>query len=175
MNRMPAKAQKNSLLDNWTSRRRWFAIPRSEGGQSLVELALITPMFLLLLVGIIEIGRFSYYSILVANAARAGAQYGALSLATAADGAGIKTAAENDGQNVTGLSVDNPTQLCGCSAAIVSGSAPGTACPATCTPPDHGLVYVQVTATGTFSSLFNYPGLPTTFTVSSTEKMRVAQ
>src|SRR5580704_13108987 len=61
-----------------------------ECGQSLIELAFVIPF--LLLVGIIEIGRFAFYSIVVANAARAGAQYGAQSLATAADTTGISTA-----------------------------------------------------------------------------------
>jgi Flp pilus assembly protein TadG len=143
---------------------------RSQRGQNLVELALVTPLLMLLLVGIIEIGRFAYYSILVANAARAGAQYGSLNLATAADINGIKAAAENDGQNLAALAVSS-TQLCGC-----NGSSLGGACPAAgCAAPNHPLVYVQVTASGTFNSLFGYPGLPKTFTVSRTEKMRVAQ
>jgi Flp pilus assembly protein TadG len=128
------------------------------------------PILLLLLVGIIEIGRFAYYSILVANAARAGAQYGAQSLATAADSPGISTAAKNDGQNVGGLSVTS-VQTCGCTGASLSGACPATGCVA----PNHALVYVEVTATGSFRPLFNYPGIPNPFTVTSTEKMRVAQ
>jgi len=77
----------------------------TQSGQALLEVALVTPMLLLLAVGIIEIGRYAYYSILVADAARAGAQYGAQNLATAADTAGIRTAAENDGQNLAALHV----------------------------------------------------------------------
>jgi Flp pilus assembly protein TadG len=145
---------------------------RAERGQSLVELALLVPLLLLLLVGIIEIGRFAYYSILVANAARAGAQYGAQNLATAADIAGIKLAAKNDG--LATLTV-TPTQLCGCDGTSLADKA-GGGCPATgCATPKSPLVYVSVKADGTFSSLFSFPGIPATFTVSSTEKMRVAQ
>ena len=44
-------------------------------GVALVEFALVVPLLALLLVGIIEIGRFAYFSIAVANAARAGVQY----------------------------------------------------------------------------------------------------
>lgn len=143
----------------------------AEGGQSLVELALVLPMLLLLLVGTIEIGRFAYYSILVANAARAGAQYGAQGLLTAADNAGMLNAAQNDGQNIAGLTV-SAVQRCGCTGAGLSGTCP-VAPP--CTLPNHSLVYVEVTATGTFSSLFNYPGIPPSITLTSTEKMRVAQ
>jgi Flp pilus assembly protein TadG len=175
MNRKASKVQRISLLDKSARLRGGSSTSGRQGGQSLVELAMILPMMLVLLVGIIEIGRFAYYSILVANAARAGAQYGAQGLATAADSTGIQAAAQNDGQNDARLTVSSVQQQCGCSAAILAGAAPGNSCPATCTPPDHALVYVQVTATGTFYSLFNYPGLPASITVTSTERMRVAQ
>jgi Flp pilus assembly protein TadG len=150
---------------------RTIAKRATQPGQSVLEMALVLPVLLLLLIGTIEIGRFSYYSILVSNAARAGAQYGSQNLATAADTNGIRTAAQTDAQNVQGLVV-TPTQLCGCTSAGLSG---------TCTPlpgcalPSHPLVYIQVQAQGTFNSLFHYPGIPASITVSSTEKMRVAQ
>jgi Flp pilus assembly protein TadG len=144
-----------------------------ECGQSLIELAFVIPLLLLLLVGIIEIGRFAFYSIVVANAARAGAQYGAQSLATAADTTGISTAVTDD---ATGITAPNTlgvrsAQTCGCSAATLG---PCGALPI-CVKPEHPLVYVQVTAIGSFESLFNYPGLPGTFNVTSVQEMRVAQ
>jgi len=142
----------------------------AESGQTILEVALLIPVLLLLAVGIIEIGRYAYFSILVANAARAGAQYGAQSLATAADTAGIQTAAKNDGQNLAGLTVTSQ-QECGC-----TGSSIGSSCPATsCSSPNHPLVYVEVSTSGKFNSLFKYPGIPTSITVNSTELMRVAQ
>jgi hypothetical protein len=144
-----------------------------ERGQSLVELAFVLPLLLLLLVGIIEIGRFAYYSILVANAARAGAQYGAQGLATAADTTGISTAGTNDAPGIVApntLTVSS-TQQCGCSSAALGACG----ALAICIPPNHPLVYVRVTAVGTFPSLFNYPGLPGILSVTSVEEMRVAQ
>jgi Flp pilus assembly protein TadG len=141
-----------------------------ERGQSLVELAFVVPLLLLLLVGIIEIGRFAYYSILVSNAARAGAQYGAQSLANASDGLGIAAAANRDGQGGTGLTVSS-TQQCGCTGNTLSGTCPATLCVA----PNHALVYVRVKVIGSFPSLFNYPGLPSNIDVTSIEEMRVAQ
>ena len=72
---------------------------RSQRGQSLVEVALLTPLLLSLMVGTIEMGRYAYLSILVGNAARAGAAYGSQSLALSVDGTGILTAATNDFQN----------------------------------------------------------------------------
>src|SRR4051812_20722057 len=53
-------------------------------GQTIVELALVLPLLLLVLVGVTEIGRYAYFDILVSNAARAGAQYGAQSVVHAA-------------------------------------------------------------------------------------------
>jgi Flp pilus assembly protein TadG len=150
--------------------KRRASLRARQAGQALLEVALVTPLLLLLAVGIIEIGRYAYYSILVADAARAGAQYGAQNLATAADTAGIRAAAENDGQNLAPLNVTVQHE-CGC-----TGSGIGGACPATsCASPNHALVYVKVTVSGKFNSLFKYPGIPSSISCASTELMRVAQ
>ncbi|MGC1905812.1 MAG: TadE/TadG family type IV pilus assembly protein, partial [Candidatus Acidiferrum sp.] len=53
----------------------------TRSGQTVVELALLLPFLLMLVIGVTEIGRYAYYDILVANAARAGAAYGAQGLA----------------------------------------------------------------------------------------------
>jgi Flp pilus assembly protein TadG len=160
----PVKSVASKLANRRTSRGA------TQSGQALLEVALVTPLLLLLAVGIIEIGRYAYYSILVADAARAGAQYAAQNLATAADTAGIQTAAENDGQSLSELKV-TVQQECGC-----TGSSIGGACPATsCASPNHALVYVKVTVTGKFKSLFKYPGIPKSIHCDSTELMRVAQ
>jgi Flp pilus assembly protein TadG len=142
-----------------TARRRFC------GGQTVLELALLLPLMLLLLVGLIEIGRFAYFDILVSNAARAGAQYGAQSLIQAADINGIKTAAQNDG--LTTMTITS-AQQCTCVAGVLGGCPAGGVCP-------QPLVYVQVTASEKFDSLFNYPGLPSSLTLASTATMRVSQ
>ena len=48
-------------------RRIASAALRTDSGQSLMELAYMVPVLLLLTVGIIEVGRFAYYAILVAT------------------------------------------------------------------------------------------------------------
>ena len=53
------------------SRRRWL---RARRGQSLVEFALILPVFLLLVIGIVEVSRALQADQLAENAARAGAR-----------------------------------------------------------------------------------------------------
>src|SRR5262249_36945567 len=94
-------------------------------GQSVAEMALLTPLLLLMLVGTIEIGRFAYYGIEVSSAARAGVQFGAQSLADSRDLAGITQAAQNDVPEVPGLNVtardrcacsNSPASLVGCPA-----------------------------------------------------------
>jgi Flp pilus assembly protein TadG len=138
---------------------------RGCGGQTVVEVALLLPVLLLLLVGLIEIGRYAYFDILISNAARAGAQYGAQSLIQAADVAGIRTAAQNDGLAAMTITT---TQQCGCAAGALGGCPTGAVCP-------QPLVYVQVTASDRYSSLFRYPGIPRNLTLTSTVTMRVSQ
>ena len=153
----------------------------SPSGQSLLEVALLTPMLLALLLGVIELGRYAYFSILVGNAARSGAAYGAQNLVQSVDGTGIRTAANNDfqnnGQNASSFTVNSATS-CGCDS---NGTITGAACSTstnstagTCAS-GHWVVMVSVTATGTFNSLFNYPGVPKSPTVSNTATLQVAQ
>ena len=50
----------------------------TERGQDLVEFALILPVLLLVLLGIFDMGRVTYYLSALNNAAREGARYGSL-------------------------------------------------------------------------------------------------
>jgi Flp pilus assembly protein TadG len=153
----------------------------SPSGQSLLEVALLTPVLLALLLGAIEIGRYAYISILVGNAARAGAAYGAQNLVLSVDQAGIQTAADkdfqNNGQSAGSLMVSSAVS-CGC-------DSNGTITEAVCFTHDnstagtcasgHWVVMVSVTASGNFAPIFNYPGIPNPLMVSNTATLRVAQ
>jgi Flp pilus assembly protein TadG len=158
-------------------------ILKSPSGQSLLEVALLTPILLALLLGSIEMGRYAYISILVGNAARAGAAYGAQSLALSIDVAGITTAADNDfqnnGQNISQLRVRPVVTSCGCDSNGTIAPAPScstsTNPSATICATGHWVVMVSVTASGNFNSLFNYPGIPSPLIVSNTATLRVAQ
>jgi Flp pilus assembly protein TadG len=168
---MNARNPRNALNSGKSEAGSWQSAQLvRERGQSLVELAFVVPLLLLLLVGIIEIGRFAFYSILVSNAARAGAQYGAQSLASASDTVVFAAAATGDGLGGRGLTVTS-SQKCGCSGATLSGTCPATLCGA----PNHPLVYVRVQVIGSFPAVFRYPGMPASIDVTSIEEMRVAQ
>lgn len=142
-------------------RRLW----RCESGASLVEFALVLPVLVVLLIGLVEVGRYTYFSILAANAARAGAQYGAQDTQHASDTPGMISAAKLDGQSLSQWTViANP--LCS-----VNGGALGTCS----NPPATGTIYyVSVQVNGTFQSLLHYPGIPTGVQISGNSVMRVA-
>lgn len=163
-----------------------------QSGQTLLEVALLTPLLVLLLLGVIEMGRYAYAGILVGNAARAGAAYGAQSVALSSQTANIIAAADNDylqnGQPASTLTVTSSTS-CGCdSAGTISMQTnacstqanPGITttidtCQGTTSPTgNHWVVMVSVTASGQFSSLFSYPGIPSPITITRTATMRVA-
>lgn len=138
---------------------------RSESGASLVEFAILLPVLVVLLIGLIEVGRYTHFAILAANAARAGAAYGAQSNQKADDTPGMTSAAKLDGQSLTQWTV-SANHFCS-----VNGSALG----ACSNPPASGTIYyVSVQVNGTFPSLLNFPGIPTNVRVSGTSVMRVA-
>jgi Flp pilus assembly protein TadG len=176
------KTRTSATLGPWSRMGRNPGVLRSSSGQSLLEVALLLPMLLAMLLGVIEMGRYAYISILVGGAARAGAAYGAQSLMQSVDTGGIQLAANNDfrfnGQIPGSLTVTSSTS-CGCDS---GGTITGFPCSTitngnagSCTLPAHWVVMVSVTASGTFNSLFNYPGIPNTLTVSNTATFRVAQ
>ena len=156
-------------------------------GQALVEFAFVLPLLLLLGLGVIEIGRYAYISILVGNAAHAGALYASLGATQSNDQTGIRNAAlydfagatsgstSNNGQVPGNLTVTS-TQSCGCDAA---GSVTTAICDKGTNPTagtcavGHWIVSVSVTATGSFNALFSYPGIPSPLNISRTSTVRV--
>ncbi len=77
---------------------------RSSRGQSLVEFALTLPLLMLILIGTLDLGRITASYVILANAAREGARYGA---AHPGDATGIAQRARAE---ASGTIVD-PTQI----------------------------------------------------------------
>jgi len=140
-------------------------------GQAMVELALLMPIFVLLIVGAAEFGHLAYAAIEVANAARAGGAYGAQNHITASDNTNIQLAATDDGANVTSLTATS-SHFCSCS---TGGSVSCTNALASCPSPARIIEYVQVNTAASVSPIFNYPGISKTFTVTGQAIMRVEQ
>ncbi len=136
-----------------------------------MEFAIAIPLLMLLLLGAAELGRYAYFSIIVANAARAGAQYGSQNGTTALDSPGIQTAVQNDGTNgISALAVSSSSS-CWCWNGTTYAST-------TCSLPlhcasGHPVEFISVTVSGTAHSIMKYPLLPSTLPVSATTTMRL--
>ena len=96
--------------------------PRStEAGQGLVEFALVFPVFILMLFGLLDVGRYVYMNSVLSQAAREGARV------AAAEVSWIGKTTTND-------------PSCVASAALITGSNPGAhVCPATVTGASNSL------------------------------------
>ena len=143
-----------------------FDLRRGEQGASLVELALLLPFFVLLLLGAVDFGQAYYLSMEIAGAAQAGAAYGALN---PSDISGIQQAAVADAQNVPGLTV-TATVIDECSDGSLAPNATSTQCTAAGTAPQVCLVSVTVKAT--YTTLFPWPGIPSSIPFAAQAAMR---
>jgi len=141
---------------------------KSSRGQSMVELAIVVPVLALLLVASADFARVFYFSIAVNNAARAGAQYGSQTLATAADINGMKSAATQDAPNLPSLAAT--AQLCTCG----TGSSVAACASSYCTNNPTGN-YVEVDTTMTFNTIVTYPGIPSSVPLAGKAIMQVQQ
>jgi Flp pilus assembly protein TadG len=120
------------LKDLWADRRGNFAI----------EFALALPVLLLLLAGLLDLGRLSIEKSALLQGAREGAQYGILA---PSDTANIQTTA----QNATGISGATATASTFCE--CVSGTS--VACTSSCTGGATIKQYVTVNTTAPFKSV----------------------
>ncbi len=157
MMKMPTKRLR-SLATRWC---------KCTSGGSTVELAILVPVLTLLAVGGFDFGRLALHKLAATNAARAGAQYGTLDFATAADISGIVQAARDDAEDTNNELNVNARQFCFC---------PGQgelACTAACADGSFSMMYVEVTVQEPYEYLMNYPGLTLPDSVESTIRMRV--
>ena len=157
-------------LDHSLPQRRsgkWKAVggARRDDAQSLVELALLMPLFILLLLGSAAFAQFAWAAVLTSNAARAGASFGAVNPNNAANSDGIKAAAAADSVNLTGLTT-TPTTSCACSDGTTIQDCKNSL--SLCPSPKTIINYVTVNTTSTVT-LFGR-----TFTATGQSTMVVA-
>lgn len=112
-------------------------------GNIMIEFALCLPILILMMVGMLDLGRYSLQKSAMLQGARAGAQYGILDYSDA-------TKVNTTAQNATGLTgVTAATEwFCEC----VSGTA--VACTTTCSGGTTIRRYVTVSASKSFASVF---------------------
>jgi Flp pilus assembly protein TadG len=144
---------------------RWRRLRQS--GNSLIELAVALPGLLLLLVGVGYLAGIFNTVIALNNAARAGAQYGSISVVSAADTNGMIAAAKQDAPNLTGMSVD--ASQCSCTTSSV------TACATSYCTNNPFRTYVTVDTQLTYQTPVTFPGLAPSVTLKSRAVMQVGQ
>jgi Flp pilus assembly protein TadG len=148
------------MLKRWL--RVWLV---DDAGSVAVEMAILTPLLLLLLLGAADFAKVYRTQLLLVGAAKAGAQYGSQSKLTASDIAGMVAAARNDANGFEGLAVSAQT-ICKCGGAAV-------ACTSTCAGGAMPEVYVEVSTSTTFKTAFRYPGIPQEIPLAQTNTVRV--
>ena len=147
--------------------RRWRRRAESNSGAALIEAAVVSPLLILLVFGAGDFGRVMYYGITLENAARAGAAFGSQSTGHLTDSTNIRTAAEQEAQNIGSITV-NSSRVCECPAGTVVSCSTSS-----CTGYGAPLAFVEVTTTTTFTPLTGaFPGIPASTPLSRTAKVR---
>lgn len=130
-------------------------------------MAVVLPILVLIAIGVMDYGRVYYTSVTVANAARAGAEYGAYGMAgSSTDDANIQNFAKIEGAEAGTLTVTS-SHVCRCSP---TGST--VSCTNSCGGYGAPQVYVTATATKSVSLILKYPGLPASVTISRSATFR---
>ena len=124
----------------------------------MVELIVVVPFLVILAIGVMDFGRVFFTSVAVANAARAGAEWGAWDQARATQTTNIENFAKLDGAETGGLTV-TAQRVCRCAATVVG-------CSSVCGGYGDARVFVEVTASKSGSFFLKYPGIPSSIVVS---------
>jgi Flp pilus assembly protein TadG len=142
---------------------------RQVSGSASVELALLMPLLFYIFFAVFDYGRMTAHGLVLASAARAGAQYGARSEALAGDSAGISAAVQADAADIGSVSVASAT-ICRCGASDTTVNCAQTNA---CATGVHKAVFVDVVATAPFATVVPYPGIPASVPMSSRAEFRV--
>ena len=134
-------------------------------GSSFVELAFVMPLFLMMLIPAVDIGRALYAAIEVESAAEAGAMYG---VQNPGDITGMVSASKSGASNLSNLTA-TATYGCECS----DGSGAVALCTTTPSCTYNYVTYIDVVASAAYSTSFKYPGLPASMSISRETRMRV--
>ncbi len=143
---------------------------RDRKGSSFIEMAVLVLVVLLLCCGTMDFARVVNAGIQIANAARAGVQFGALNPGNSGNFPGMVQAALADAADLgTGQVTATARNFCGCNNGTTEVSCTDTTACSGTTPSG----YVAVTTNYTFNPLVPWPGMPGTLALTRTAKMRV--
>ena len=149
----------------------------ASGGSSAVEFAFIAPIAIAMLIGVVDFGAGFYLQMEAQQAAQAGAQYavvnGFIPNAPATDPRSPNAVANvviNATLFKTVTANPLPNSTCGCASA--SGIVT-TTCTGTCSDGTAPGVYLNVSATGTYTTLLPYPFISNSFPLNGTATVRL--
>ena len=137
----------------------WWSSFRDNRGGTMVEFALTFPLLLLLCLGTMDFGRLFFHGVTIANAAATGAFYGAQNNVNFSNYSVMADRVTEDAKNLDDVTA-SATSFCEC-----PGSPPTDISCSEATNRkacgDYGYprAYVRTTATHTFQTLVNYPGI----------------
>lgn len=140
-------------------------IGRESEGSSFVELAIVLPLFLLMFVPAMDIGRALFAAIEVSSAAEAGAMYG---MQNPGDTTGMVNASKSGASNLSGVTA-SATYGCECS----DGSGAVAQCTSIPNCTYNYVTYIDVVASAPYATSFKYPGLPSSMNITRETRMRV--
>lgn len=151
--RLPVRAESDSFAGH-------------QGGNSLVETALVLPVLLLILVAAVDVGRAFRAAMIVTAAARTGAAYGVLN---PTDINGMLTAAQSNSSSIVTVT-STATSGCECSnGTLISCSTSSPSCS------DNSVYFVQVNSTASYKPLLTWPGIPATIPLSGQVRLRASR
>lgn len=135
----------------------------SNGGNAVVEFALITPVLLIMIMGLVDAGRAIGANARLGNGVTAGLRY---ALADSYDTTSISSAALDGSRFAAGEATVAVRRFCECP----DGSA--IVCTDTCTA-GFRRIFVEVAMTHTQATVFSYPVIGSEVTVSRTSSLQV--
>lgn len=136
---------------------------RNESGNAVVEFALIAPILMVMILGLVDAGRAIGANVRLGNGVTAGLRY---ALADSYATTEISSAAMAGSRYADGEATISVTRFCEC--------PDGTSvdCSGTCTA-GFKRIFVQVDMTRTEATIFSYPIIGDAFTVSRTGSLQV--
>ena len=138
-------------------------------GSAMIEMALATPLLMLMVCGAMDLARMFLAGIVLESAARAGAQYASFSpgKAGAYDAANAAGQADVGSNGISPVVVSSRT-FCGCTTSTTEVSCTAGSCGA-----EVPGGYVETTATYTFVPLVPYPGISSSIPMVGRARFRV--
>src|SRR5580698_8083264 len=145
---------------------------RNERGSAFIEFAIVSLIMVPIFFAVIDYSRVFYYGSIVQGAARAGTQYAAYQAPNHANTTGVQAAATADAVNVPSAQNFTATATYWCQCSDATTISQTVSCSGSCGTYSM-YVYSQVNTQLTFTTVFKYPLLPNSITLTGQSIVRV--